>query len=263
MSSEEKRADEILALQSIFDKNFRLLDEDQYELSIDLDLIRPLTVECAHQQSTIEYLPPFTLLIHYHDEYPTDHPPSFILSCLYFSRSHLHELCQKLDNYPFVPGEVCVFDWVSLIKLEITDKLTLRDQAEEERDDDPRALNGYSNKTVEKVFEYLLYYNAEQFHHRIQACSICDNQTLGIDCIRLCRCRHFFCHSCLKNYVEIALNNGQFGEKVRCPQESCQQVILPTEIKQTLRDDQLYERYERLTLQQGLEAMDDIIWCPR
>ena len=61
----------------------------------------------------------------------------------------------------------------------------------------------------------------------------------------------------------MTLDNGQFGERVHCPHNQCQQALLPTEIKQILRDDHLYERHERLTLQQSLESMDDIVWCPR
>jgi len=61
----------------------------------------------------------------------------------------------------------------------------------------------------------------------------------------------------------MTLDNGQFGEKVNCPQTQCKQALLPTEIKQILQNDELYERYERLTLQQSLESMNDIVWCPR
>ncbi|CAF5068499.1 unnamed protein product, partial [Rotaria sp. Silwood1] len=44
--------------------------------------------------------------------------------------------------------------------------------------------------------------------------------------------------------------------------DHCKQALLPTEIKQTIQDENLYERYERLTLQHGLESMKDIVWCP-
>jgi hypothetical protein len=60
MTSLKKEADEILALKSIFDQKLRLLDDNQYEILIDFDLI---------QTSTIKYLPPFSLIIHYHNEY--------------------------------------------------------------------------------------------------------------------------------------------------------------------------------------------------
>ncbi|UJR14403.1 hypothetical protein I4U23_001400 [Adineta vaga] len=261
----EKQSDEIFALKSIFDKNFHHLDENQYEILIDFDLLTPLTIEYEDQTSTIEYLPPFSLLIHYHDEYPSTDPPSFILSCFYFSKYKLRKLCQKLDHYQFIPEEVCVYDWIDLIKLEINNKLILQNNEDDDddNDDDPRAINGYTNETVGKIFQYLIHYNSEQFHKRIQICLICNNSIRGVDCIRLERCQHFYCQLCLQNYVQMTLNNGQFGEQIHCPQNQCQRALLPTEIQRILQNDQLYERYERITLQHSLESMDDIIWCPR
>jgi hypothetical protein len=61
----------------------------------------------------------------------------------------------------------------------------------------------------------------------------------------------------------MSLHNGRFGEKLHCPQNQCQKALLPNEIKQIIQDVHLYQRYERLTLQNALELMNDIIWCPR
>ena len=45
MTNIEKQADEILASQSIFDRKFRLLDENQYELLIEFDLPSSFTIQ--------------------------------------------------------------------------------------------------------------------------------------------------------------------------------------------------------------------------
>ncbi|CAF1536817.1 unnamed protein product [Rotaria magnacalcarata] len=267
MTNLEKQADEILALQSIFDTKFRLLhDNNQYEILIDFDLIQPFLLRCNDKTSIIHHLPPFSLIINYHDEYPSDRPPSFIPSCFYFSKISLRNLCQKLDNYSFVKGEVCVYDWIELIKQETTNELTL-DAKVEEQINDPRALNGYLPENIDQIYQYLINYNTEheekQFENHFQTCLICSDIIRGSDCIRLHRCRHFYCRSCLNTYVQMALNNGRFGEKLLCPQNQCQKALLPNEIKQIIQDDQLYQRYERLTLQHALELMNDIIWCPR
>lgn len=86
MTSLKKEADEILALQSIFDQKLRLLDDNPYEILIDFVLI---------QTSTIKYLPPFSLIINYHNEYPRQHPPSFILSYFYFKISFTESLSKS------------------------------------------------------------------------------------------------------------------------------------------------------------------------
>jgi hypothetical protein len=67
-----------------------------------------------------------------------------------FSQYHLQNLCRKLDHYPFT-GEVCVYDWIDLIKHEINDPLILEINYSEQ-ENDPRALNGYQMKLFEKFF---------------------------------------------------------------------------------------------------------------
>ncbi|CAF0862942.1 unnamed protein product [Adineta steineri] len=267
MTNLEKQEDEILALQSIFDNKFRLLDENnQYEVLINFDLIEPIVIEFNNKKSLIHYLPSFTLIIHYHDQYPSDYPPSFILSCFYFSKSSLQNLCRKLDNYPFIKSEVCVYDWIELIKQEIMNEFTIHTQIDDQLND-PRALNGFLNENIDQIYQYLINYNNEQeekqFQKKLQTCLICTDILPGIDCIRLHRCGHFYCQSCLNNYVKMTLGNGKFGEKLVCPQNQCQKALLPNEIKQIINDDHLYQRYEKLTLQHALELMNDIIWCPR
>ncbi|CAF1423811.1 unnamed protein product [Rotaria sp. Silwood1] len=151
MTNGEKQADEILALQSIFDQKFRLMNENQYEILIEFDLSTSFTIQLDDKISTVQYLPPLSLIINYHDEYPSDDPPSFILSCFYFSTIDLENLCQKIDNFSFIPGEVCVYDWIELIKQEITNKFIIRTNFEEQQND-PRALNGYTMENAKKFF---------------------------------------------------------------------------------------------------------------
>ncbi|UJR17412.1 hypothetical protein I4U23_004307 [Adineta vaga] len=267
MTNLEKQADEILVLQSIFETKFRFLnDNNQYEILIDFDLMQPFVLQCNNRTSIIDHLPPFSLIIHYHNEYPSDYPPSFLLSCFYFSKFSLQNLCKKIDNYSFSQGEVCVYDWIELIKHEITNKLIL-DTNINEQINDPRALNGYLFENLDQIYQHLINYNKEeeekQFQNRLHTCLICTDEIPGSDCIRLYRCGHFYCRACLNNYTQMTFNNGRFGEQVLCPQNQCKKALLPNEIKQILQDDHLYERYERLTLQYALELMNDILWCPR
>ena len=265
MTNEEKQADEISVLQSIFDREFRRLDDHQYEITIEFELLISITIRLNAQTSTIQHLPPFTLIIHYPEEYPNAKPPSFLLSCIYFSKNRLKKLCQKLDNYPF-QNEVCIYDRIDIIKREISHEFIL-DTSPFEQENDPRALNGYSIETAANVFQYLIDYNEQftekQFLNQLQICLICTENIPGRDCIRLHRCGHFYCRVCLNDYIQMALNNGRFGEKLHCPDNQCNQALLPTEVQQALQNDQLYGRYERITLQNTLASMKDITWCPK
>ncbi len=96
MTNLEKQADEILVLQSIFDQKVRVLNHNQYEILIDFDLIHPFHIQYRNQTSTIHCLPSFIRIIRYYDKYPSDYPPSFILSCFYFSKGGVWiEVCMN------------------------------------------------------------------------------------------------------------------------------------------------------------------------
>ena len=266
MTNEEKQADEILVLQSIFDKNFRFLDHNQYDVLIQFEFPTPILLIFNNQTSKIQYLPPFTLIIHNHNEYPTIEPPSFILSCFYFSKANLEQLCQKLDDYSF-NNEVCVYDWINIIKQQINNQLIISHNETHSYINDPRALNGYTNQNLEQIYQYLITYDFEyeykEFKKQFHICFICTDMIPGNNCIRLSRCKHVYCRSCLKNYIEINLNNGLFGDKLYCPDNQCKELLIPTEVKELLESAELYERYERLTLEHSLQSMNDIVWCPR
>ena len=258
MTNIEQQADELLVLQSIFDQTFRFLDDHQFNILIDLQLISPITIRLDQQTASIQYLPPLSLVVRYHDAYPSDSPPSFRLSCFYLSEFDLEQLGRHLDRYPFVRDEVCVYQWIEWLKKEFPYDRILNG---------PAASNACTVETRAKVFQTLVEYHGdieqELFRHQSQSCGICADTIPGVQCIRLRRCNHFCCRSCWNNYVRVNLESGKFGERILCPQDECQQPLLPMEIKGILQNDELYERYERLTLQHGLEAMSDIVWCPR
>lgn len=103
MSNQEKQADEIVALQAILETKFRFLqDPTQYAILIDFDLVQPFYLRYNGETAMIHSLHPFSLIIHCHNGYPSESPPSFLLSCFYFSQTSLEQLCRKLDRYPFI-----------------------------------------------------------------------------------------------------------------------------------------------------------------
>ena len=268
MCNLQKQAEEILVLQSIFEERFRSLDHNRYELLIDWDLSSKVAIHCDATNAIVRHLPPLSLTIQYHDDYPSHSPPTFILSCFYLSRSNLTRLCQLLDNYPFATDEVCIYEWTEAIKADlITDINLIPDDHNLSDEVDPRAVTSYSNERISRIFYDLIEYDRErddeEFRHHLQICCICTDEIPGASCIRLRRCGHFYCRSCLDSHVRFSLEQGHFGERLCCPQTQCQQVLLPTEIEDVIRDPQIYQRYERVTLQHGLEAMKDILWCPR
>ena len=252
MTSLELQSDEILALQSIFDKNFHFLDSNQYEILIDFDLPSTFTIRWKNERIPIRYLPPLSLIIEYHQDYPSVSPPIFRLSCFYLSQSDLLRIENHLKNFSFIKGEVCVYEWTESIKTQIGNELVL------DKNDE---------RSTTLLFHQLIDFDREredeEFTYQKQMCSICFDEIQGVSCVRLRQCGHFYCRTCLNQHVKMSFERGLFGERLNCPQTQCQKPLLPQEIKTILQNDEIYQRYERVTLQHGLEMMDDILWCPR
>jgi hypothetical protein len=45
--------------------------------------------------------------------------------------------------------------------------------------------------------------------------------------------------------------------------DECETIATPSFIRQILNDESLYERYENLTLERGLDLMQDVCRCVR
>jgi len=96
-----------------------------------LILFHHLLMNLIIKHLLFKYLPPLTLIIDYHDKYSS---------------------------------EVCLYDWIELIKNEINNKIIFRITFEQQTND-PRALYGYLNENAgKKIFQYLIDYN----HKRVK-----------------------------------------------------------------------------------------------
>ncbi|CAF1195097.1 unnamed protein product [Didymodactylos carnosus] len=278
LSNPQKQSDEILVLESIFgSEKFRHLDADeqQYEICVEFDLPSAFTVQLHSTSisSPIKYLPPLTLTVQLHDQYPSDFSPTFVLSCFYMSKRQLHELCQKLDAI-FKESEVVIYQWTEIIKEDVCSKTELvLDSATKDDDqkyDDPRAISSHSSCPIGEIYQQLLDYNrqklADEFQRSYHQCLICTDDFPGSKFLCLLKCQHYFCQQCLLDYARMHIQAGTV-EQLTCPDSTCNLSLLPTEVKEILTHDQdgekLYEKYERLTLQNSLEHMTDIVWCPR
>ncbi len=52
-------------------------------------------------------------------------------------------------------------------------------------------------------------------------------------------------------------------QQLKCLAGKCDSAASPQQVRDALRDDGLYERYEALLLNLGLQLMDDVMLCPR
>ena len=275
----QQQQDELSILKSILEKSITDVgrDEDQFEIDIDFQLPSPFLlrlVDESHQISNpIQHLPPLVVTVHFHEHYPSSiDPPTFVLSSCYLSQAHLVQMCQKLDRiWEENISQPIVYQWIECLKEEFLQShelclSTITDQIDEEHDD-PRAISTYDSERAGQVYEQLLEYNRtkedEQFLADYHTCPICFTSNIpGREMIRLYKCHHAYCRSCLCDYARLHINTGSV-EWLLCPDSHCSMGLLPLEVKLAVDNDALYEKYERLSLQKTLEQMQDIVWCPR
>lgn len=100
-----------------------------------------------------------------------------------------------------------------------------------------------------------------EWRESLHDCGVCLETHASIDCIRFVRCKHTFCKSCCTSYFESQMADGA-ASALTCPEPSCRVCATPPEVKMLLPAE-LFDKYERLSLQTTLETMSDICWCPR
>jgi E3 ubiquitin-protein ligase RNF14 len=276
-TDKQQQEEELLILKSILADDIVELgnENDQFEINIDFQLPSTFALRLLDRSNqlttSIEYLPPLVLTVHYHEQYPSSiYSPTFVLSSCYLSRQYLQTMCQVLDQiWEENLSQPIVYLWIECLKEQflLKNEICLTDTEINDDDDDPRAMSSYDPNQASHVYEQLIEYNREKvnekFLHEYHECPIClSNNISGRDMIRLDKCHHIFCRNCLHDYAQMHINTGSV-EWLLCPDSQCQLTLFPLEIKFIVNNDQLYEKYERLLLQKTLEQMQDIFWCPR
>mgnify|MGYP001025091872 CR=1 FL=1 len=98
------------------------------------------------------------------------------------------------------------------------------------------------------------------FEESIHTCEICMDEYLGTDMTILDPCEHFYCTSCLTDFITINIQEGAVNA-IKCPHSGCQLVISSFIVWQLTPD--LYSKYDRLLLVAALNTMQDLTYCPR
>jgi len=86
------------------------------------------------------------------------------------------------------------------------------------------------------------------------------------------KCDHAFCKDCVHRMCVVHVTEGTVGA-LRCPDPLCGAALAPSAVRDALlygdategetRGESLFERYEKLSLERGLDAMTDLTYCPR
>ncbi|MEW5307671.1 MAG: hypothetical protein WDW36_010049 [Sanguina aurantia] len=234
----------------------------------------------------VQHLPPITLTVCLPAGYPSHEAPHVQLQALWLGAQQLQLLTAALLRQwaGQGPGSPIVYTWLdwlqscALSELAVSDTLVLSPQHEqvEPRSSgssvttaaatsaaaasapEPRAQS--AEQVAGQVLRYCSRREAQVFARANQSCCICMEEYLGSSCLRL-ECEHHFCRGCLSQHCRTQLEEGAV-DNLRCPQPKCRLALSPCALQQMLTAAEL-ERFEALVLQRTLNAMQDIVYCPR
>ncbi|KAL3976770.1 frizzled 9/10 [Sarotherodon galilaeus] len=279
----EEQEDELLALQSIFDADEFVRDESKSagEIRVCVELPAGFSVALREGESLrqydISFLPPLLLNFGLPGDYPSSSPPSFSLTCSWLTRTQLAALRAHLaDLYEATGGAVVLFSWVQFLREDALRFLNIHNPSElgaaslpvhptDSPQSEEQTLSGLFLTPSQTLLSHILIYNAAQkqkvFATTVFDCGVCFMGRLGSECVKLSPCGHVFCRACLCEFCTVQITEGNV-RGVTCPQADCAGAPTPAQV-QSLVGEKLFDRYDRLLLQNTLDSMSDVTYCPR
>ncbi|XP_060747342.1 E3 ubiquitin-protein ligase RNF14 [Tachysurus vachellii] len=297
---QEAQDDELLALASIYDdEEFRRAESGREgEIHLCLGLPHDFKLLVSGETSVeyhVSFLPPLVLSFELPVDYPSSAAPVFTLSSKWLSRLQLTSLCKRLDKlWEENHGSVVLFTWIQFLKEEALDFLGLQSpleipsnsskhfQLERGRTDgaarleesggaekkkmsqlDPRAvLEAVSrHDLLRQLLDFDEAQKQKVFDSKVFFCGICITEKLGSSCVMFKECQHVHCRDCVREFFQVQIRDGKV-QCLTCPEPECTSVATPSQVKLLVEADE-FARYDRLLLQNSLDLMADVVYCPR
>lgn len=269
-------------------RRFRLELEIELETSSTGEWIVETTREdaCDDEGTQIRarWMPTIFLEFILPEKYPTRDAPAFVLTCDWLSNSHLSALCARLDNMwnasrsSGAISEPIVFDWTEWLKLSAMEETLVNADgvlnlskkglgwAGDGFELDPRGV-ATARDAREAEFSILradaIGRRREFLASEDNVCGTCfADDVRGVDMRRVsASCGHRFCVECVTRMARVHVRDGTVNELV-CPDPDCSSSMDPQTLREVL-DDEEFTKYEALALSKALDAMQDLVYCPR
>ena len=238
--------------------------------------------------ATVVYPPPVALHAIFPRDYPSASPPLLALTASWLPPEATDAACDTMAAM-WTPGAPAVFEMAGWLAESSVDECfapggvlnlegcNLRGgrkprgtQTEGGTEWEARTtLRGVctSADAQEALFRLLRHDAVEKerrFAVSVHRCGVClEDDILGSDFVRLCkpRCDHRFCAQCVTSQATLMVRDGTVGLLV-CPEPGCGAPPDPEVLRSVLSPAD-YARWERLTLERSLDAMSDLVYCPR
>ncbi|EJT97950.1 hypothetical protein DACRYDRAFT_91365 [Dacryopinax primogenitus] len=210
----------------------------------------------------LTYLPPLLLTFCLPPLYPVEAGPSQL--SLHAMHSWIFPSAQLLikealaSRWDATLGEGVLWGWAEWIRSgEFLDTIRLREGH----------IIKLSHPAPELLAPTLQKHNSmlrnSEFTHGTYLCAICMNTQKGTQCLRLARCGHVFCRSCLKDFWGLMIVEGDVS-RVTCADPDCVKKHMEVDeedVRRTCGEDAT-ERWKWLREKKELEKDPTIVFCP-
>jgi hypothetical protein len=278
----EAQRDELVVLQSILGPD--LIESDvglRWRIAADIGCERSLAILPWGAELRLQFLPDIVACATLPPLYPEEQAPVFYFDCYWLPRSVLTKWAADASNL-WVSGSVCLYEVCLMLQQsceQLLSQLRYLDFKSMpllllcsagcgesactcENADGPGCASSAINN-LDHVRHVLVTFDQrrseEAFKNAHFLCPICLETKSGPACYRFITCRHVSCRSCLSGYFASSITEGT-ASLVGCPLTSCRIPPLDVELKLLVASD-VYERYERLTLERSLMC-SGAVDCP-
>lgn len=279
----ETQRDELAVLESILGPD--LIESDvglRWRIAADIGCERVIILMPWKVELRLQFLPDIVACVTLPPLYPEEQPPIFYFDCYWLPLSVLTQWAIDAANL-WVPGSVCLYEVYLMLQQACEKQLSHLQHLDFERIF-PAALQSNSSccesdrmcetadglvgalpvlNNLDHVRRMLVTFDQirgeEAFKKSHFSCPVCLETKSGPMCYRFITCRHVSCRSCLSGYFASVITEGT-ASLVGCPVTSCRIPPLDVELKLLVASN-VYERYERLTLERSL-VCSGAVDCP-
>jgi len=257
-------------------------------LSVDMDDDACVCVICADGALEVRALPMMFLDVTLPREYPSTAGPIFMLRCDWLSSSHLSALCARLDAIvedETTRGEPVLFELAEYLQSNALREVLLNDNGALDlaasaplgwgtSDDDGTSMSfevdmraiAMARDVQEAEFSILRADASARRHAFLEStnntCCVClADDILGRDLRRPSGCQHWLCVDCVRRMASVHVRDGSVTRLI-CPEPGCSSTFSPLIMREVLSNED-YEKYDTMMLSKTLDAMPDLVYCPR
>lgn len=149
-------------------------------------------------------------------------------------------LCAKLDElWEEDKGSVILYTWTNFLLddsysfLGLENPLIIcKDTNRKESASDSRAIQDIAS--YDRLLPVILEYNKQaiklDFDKSVFSCQVCFGEKLGSQCIKFLDCCHVYCKSCMRDYFNVQINEGNVKGLI-CPYEKCETQAHPCQVR--------------------------------